>query len=955
MSGITTGTGIFSGIDTKSLIDQLIALEARPKFLAQSRIVQLRSQQAALLDINSKVSALKSAAGKFRLDKLFDLKRVSSSNDKVLTATSGLTAALGVHTFTVDRLVSTQQLLSRGFADRSTTGLNATDITFESSKARLDRDVSLADFNAGAGVQRGKIIITDSAGRSATVDLSRAIHVSDVLDAINGNGAAQVTASVSDGSLVIKDNAGGTLTVANALGYTTAASLGIAGSATGTLTGASVYGMSANTSLSSLNDGNGIAMKNAISETASSFTISIQGVASPIKVNLGDVWETVDTKLTKTASAATTAGGAVQRINEALAAAGVTDVSASIDAANGRFQITDSTGTRTITVAEGDDSTAKDLGLIDATGTTTLSGRRVLAGLNTILTRSLSGGAGLAGDGVLNFTTRDGFSFSTTIDPNSDLNVVMRQIESAGGTVSGQNRLSLALDANGTGFIVTDNTGGGSNLVITGTSGADTAASLGISTGAAGIAASTKASGNLQKQYISRATQLAGLNNGKGIGTGKFRLTDSQSQSIVIDIGTDSKTLGDIISEINTNTTTTVRARINANGDGLEIYDSAQGAVKIKVEDVSGTVAKSLNIAGTAAGVGAANSVNGTFERTVSLEADDTLDEIVQKINNAGVGVSAAVISDGNGATPFRLTFTSRFSGRDGRFIASSNTLDLALSSLSKGENSLVFFGAGETASAIAVSGSTNTVDGVLPGVKINLHSVSASPVTLSVEEDYESVEAAATEFYDAFTKLVQRINEKSRYNAETEVRGVLQGDGAMIELRSTMLRVLQGRVIGATGRYDQLSDLGLSLSKDGEISIDRDRLREAMATDPESVKQLFTLRTLKDDSTLDLGGGATTTNPNAGQSFSALGVMGQLEQAAERYINSVNGVLTNRNKGYDSQIEIQNRRLTAMDVRLEGRRLILERQFAAMEKTIGRLQIQSSSLGVLSSMVGRR
>jgi flagellar capping protein FliD len=52
MGGITSSVGIFSGINSASLIDQLLAIEARPKTLAQNRMVQIQGQQAAYLDIS---------------------------------------------------------------------------------------------------------------------------------------------------------------------------------------------------------------------------------------------------------------------------------------------------------------------------------------------------------------------------------------------------------------------------------------------------------------------------------------------------------------------------------------------------------------------------------------------------------------------------------------------------------------------------------------------------------------------------------------------------------------------------------------------------------------------------------------------------------------------------------------------------------------------------------------
>src|SRR5262245_28728816 len=137
MGGISSSTGLFSGINTQQLIEQLIAVEARPKVLAQQRVVQLQKQQAAWLDLNSKVQGLKTAAGAFRVNSVFKTNKAVSSDEQVLTATASITATPGSYQFIVDRLVSTQQVLSRGFANSTSTGLNAGTFTFESAQARL--------------------------------------------------------------------------------------------------------------------------------------------------------------------------------------------------------------------------------------------------------------------------------------------------------------------------------------------------------------------------------------------------------------------------------------------------------------------------------------------------------------------------------------------------------------------------------------------------------------------------------------------------------------------------------------------------------------------------------------------------------------------------------------------------------------------------------------------------
>jgi flagellar hook-associated protein 2 len=955
MAGITSGVGIFSGIDSSSIIDQLMQIESIPKQQAQARIVQLQRQQAAYLDLNSRIGALKDAAAAFRTSKIFQTKSAVSSSDTVLKATASVDAAPGTYSFLVDRLVSTQQMLSAGFANQDSSAVGATSFTFESTAARLDKDVALSDLNGGQGIARGKIVVTDSAGHSGTIDLSKTLTVDEVIDAINNNGTAQVTASVQGSRLVVNDTAGGTGTmrIADATGYTTATSLGIAGTATGTtLTGSMIYSLASTTPLSELNDGNGVSIHSSAGTGAFNFIINVGG-ATPhaVNVNVGDVYtEDAQHNVTKSEGAVTTVGGAVTRINAALTAAGVAGVSASIDSANGRLMITDSSGTQPITISENGDTTASDLGLTTTPVSGSIQGRRVLAGLNTTMARGLNGGTGVAGDGVLNFTSRDGTAFSVTIDNSASLTDIFTQISNASGTgANGQKRITVALDSRGTGLVVTDNTGGSGNLIITGTSGSDSAASLGISTGAAGVAAATKASGNLQRQYLSNATLVSSLNNGRGIGTGQFRITDSTGGSAIVDIGDDTQTVGDVIREINTRGLR-VTAQINAHGDGIELVESAgtTGTVKIKVEDTQGSVAKSLNIAGEASGVGAANVIDGTFEKTVTFSAADTLKTVADKINAAKVGVNAAIIQDGSGTAPFRLNLSSQGTGEAGRFIVDTGALNLGFQTLDAGENARVFFGSSDPARALAVTGSTNTVDTVIPGVRVDLLSTSTAPVSVTVSTDTSAIESAVNTFITTFNTAVDKIADQTAYDQSSDKAGALLGDGTTLQLRESLYQTLNSPAISIVSQFDQLVDVGITVTSGGHLSLDTNRFHDALAQDPAGVEALFEARVQTDDSDIDLGNGVHVNNPNSGNSFSSLGVMGLFEQMADRYIDNVSGVLTLQNQALDDQIKLQNSRIADMDVRLDTKRQILQEQFNAMEEAIGKLQSQQGALGSL-------
>lgn len=966
MSGVASagGGGMFSGLDTASIIEQLMSIESRPKTLIQRRIGQIQTQQIGILDLNSKIQALKSAAETFRLKSTFKLKAATSSDKDTLSATADTTAAVGSFTFLVDRLVSSQQSLSRGFTDRDVTGAGASSFTFESARSRLDADVALADLNNGAGVARGKITITDSANRSATVDLSRAVTVNDVLEAINGNGVAQVTASVSQGRLVLKDNnsTSAAPTVADAIGYTTGTSLGLTTASTtsgATRTGASVYAMNANTTLNSFNDSTGVQINNVVGTGAFSFIIKVTDGANPttnVSVNIGEKYEQQgtppNTTQVKTAAAVSTAGGVITRINEALTAANITTVSASIDATNGRLVIADSQGTRTLEVIENEalkTKTARDLGILSGPTVGTINGRRVLAGLNSTLVNSLNGGAGITGDGALNFTLRNGDTFTANVSSATTLDQIMSTIESAS-----TNRVRVSLNEQGTGLKIVDLTGAStSNLIVTGTNGADTAAALGITTGATGLAAATVNGTNLQKRYVTENTLLSDNPLKRAIGTGTFRITDSMGLSKTFSVTNSMKTFGDVIKLINDGALK-AKARINAKGDGIEIYEentpqSPAGTQKIKVDDESGVVAKNLNFKGEASDVGVSNIIDGSFEKTVTFGVGDTLQQVSDKINAAGIGVSAAVISDGAGATPYRLALSSTLAGRSGRFVVDTGTFDLGLSTLDRGEDAKLFFGSTDAARAVAVTRSSNSFDGLVPGVKLDAKSISADPITVSVSSNRDEIVSTIQTFVSTFNTLTNRIDELTKYDTESKKGGALLGDSTAIQLRNTLFQTIQGLPKDVASSFNRFAEIGITVGTGGDLELDEDQLRTALDQDAAGVEALFAARIQNTvDTTDEVSDGITVRNTDTTATFSSLGIMGLIEELSKKYIDTTTGILSVRNKSMTDQITAQNARITTMDQRLASKREKLERQFVQMELAISKLQSQQSALGSL-------
>jgi flagellar hook-associated protein 2 len=948
MSGITSSTGLISGINSGAIIDQLLAVEGRPKILIQQRVAQLQTQQAAYLDLNSKLNALKTAAQKLRLNKLFDSAKVSSSNADALAGTATAGAPAGNYSFIIDRLVSTHQLLSQGFVDRGTSGTGVTALTFESNQARLDSNAQLSSLNGGAGVARGKIIVTNRAGTSTTIDLSRTASISEVLSAFNDNADAHVSAAISGGKLVLTDTSGGTgtLAVRSASGYTTAESLGLTQTASGnTLTGSLISYVGDNTTIQSLNDGLGLRFNTSAGTTTEDFKITAKD-GTVINVDIGAIYATDGTQ---TASPVTTIAQLKARV--ASQSSGKITVTTSTDGSGIRF--VDNTGGTGNIVVQDVSGAAADLGLVPALGATanftgaSADSKPLLAALQSHLASTLRGGQGLSATD-LSVTGRDGNVYAIDLNASGSVSDLLTSISDQTGGL-----IKASLDSNGTSIILTDSTGGSGNLIVSG----GAATQLGLATAPTGVASSTFTGSRIDRQYVGLSTTLASLNSGRGVGSGTFKITGASGSSKDIIVGDTVKTVGDLIKQLNSDSTLGIRARINDAGNGILVEKDPAfvGAdQKITITDTTGAVAKALNLAGTAAATGTGNSIDGSFRIAVAVTGTETLDQLIGKINSAHAGVTASVVTDGSAAAPYRLKLTANDAGDNGQFLVTSSGADLGLSLVAAGQDARVFYGSDDPAKAILIKRNSNTVDGVVEGLRADIKTTSTGPVTLSVSRDTDATVSAIQDFVTAFNTLSSKVADLTSYDATADKRGTLLGDSTTLSLNNELFSTLQGTALGVSGQYQRLGQIGLKVARDNTISIDEDKLRTALQNDPQSVKDVFS--GFAQDAippTVSVPGvaGATVANTATQGKFTQLGVLEKIGQLVDKYLDTTSGILTARGKNLDDEIANNNARISDYDDRLAAKRTLLENQFAAMESTLASLQSQQSSLAGIAGL----
>jgi len=219
MSGPITAGGLISGIDSKSIITQLVAIESVPITRMKQQIAKLQAQQSAIQAVRTGLSTLRNDLQNFRLNLVFGGYNASSSDTSILTTSiSGTNPVQGSFALDVTQLASattahsssnlgaavnaTSALNSAGLHTAVTAGtfsINGVQLTVNPSTQSLN-DVIAAINGSAAGVTASYNATTDkltlantTAGNTAVINLGATADTSNLLSAFNLTGATQST------------------------------------------------------------------------------------------------------------------------------------------------------------------------------------------------------------------------------------------------------------------------------------------------------------------------------------------------------------------------------------------------------------------------------------------------------------------------------------------------------------------------------------------------------------------------------------------------------------------------------------------------------------------------------------------------------------------------------------------------------------------------------------------
>lgn len=189
-----TITGL-AGLDTASIIDQLMSVEAQPQNSLKTKLSTQQSTLSNLQDLNSKVAALATQAADLAKASSWAPLKVTSSSDSV-TATAGTGTAAGSFDVTVVQTAATHKLTFASAAsgtDHVTGSSNQVVVTVGGVAHTIDAgDGSLSGLvsglnQAGTGVKASTVRLDDGTQRL-------------VVQAATSGAAASFTLTAADGS-----------------------------------------------------------------------------------------------------------------------------------------------------------------------------------------------------------------------------------------------------------------------------------------------------------------------------------------------------------------------------------------------------------------------------------------------------------------------------------------------------------------------------------------------------------------------------------------------------------------------------------------------------------------------------------------------------------------------------------------------------------------------------------
>ncbi len=355
-----------------------------------------------------------------------------------------------------------------------------------------------------------------------------------------------------------------------------------------------------------------------------------------------------------------------------------------------------------------------------------------------------------------------------------------------------------------------------------------------------------------------------------------------------------------------------------------DVVSKADGTTKISTKDALGYSGK-LTITNAAA-----DGSDKPLTVEIDVKATDSLKNIANAINNAkdpsdkegtkGAGLKATIVNN-------QLVVTSEEMGDRTLTIGGDlkDSLGFKDSKTSKGQSAKF------TLDGIEMERNSNTPTDVVDGVTLNFKKADASKtITLGLTNDTDKELSAVRDFVSQYNSVMSFLSEKMDVGDPSKsdnTTGALAGDSTLISLQSKLQSTVLG---GKSVNGVSASTLGLSVDRNGTLSLDETKFKAQLAKNPNAVKDFFFVDTSSKYSTEKTGTGYTA----------------DFKAVIDRYTSTKSGsegVISLRKSSYQSEIKDYNKQIERITEQIATKRARYVTMFTNLDAAIGSLQSQFS------------
>lgn len=354
------------------------------------------------------------------------------------------------------------------------------------------------------------------------------------------------------------------------------------------------------------------------------------------------------------------------------------------------------------------------------------------------------------------------------------------------------------------------------------------------------------------------------------------------------------------------------------------VVSKADGTTKISTKDALGYSGK-LTITN-----GATDGSDTALTVEIDVKDTDSLKDIANAINSAkdpsdkegtkSAGLKATIVNN-------QLVITSEEMGDRTLTIGGNLKDSLGFKDSKTVEGQSAEF----TLDGIDMTRNSNNPTDVVDGVTFNFKKADASKtITLGLTNDTDKELSAVKDFVSQYNSVMSFLSEKMDVGDPSKsdnTTGALAGDSTLISLQSKLQSTVLG---GKSVNGVSASTLGLSVDRNGTLSLNETKFKAQLSKDPNSVKDFFFKDTSNKYSTEKTGTGYTA----------------DFKAVIDRYTSTKSGsegVISLRKSSYQNEIKDYNKQIERITEQIATKRARYVTMFTNLDTAIGNLQSQFS------------